>query len=48
MSLFGFLRSSIKTVVSPATDLLDGDLSFEETRENFEDVVDELEDTFFG
>lgn len=48
MSLFGFLESAIKTVISPVTDLLDGDLTLGGTREHLSDSLSEIGDTISG
>jgi|GEM_PF-6672496 len=48
MSLFGFLESAIATVVSPVTDLLQGDLTLGATRDNLADSLSEVGDTLTG
>lgn len=48
MSIFGLFESVVKTVVSPAVDLLEGDLSLSNTRANLSDSLSEVGDTLTG
>lgn len=45
MSLFGIIGAAVKTVVSPVTDILQGDVTLSKTRESLGETVEEAVDT---